>query len=409
MISINKAYFWILLWMTFALVISPKMVTFADEFGALLMLVVMFLDIVLNRQWARYKCVYLLFGIMAFYAAYSMYAVHYNNTRAIALDWLLEQKPFLPFFFTMAIKPRLTEAQKSVIRAVCVVLTVVLILIFLSGTTLKLLHHVMYIGSSCYMMALICAVCSVNPRTNTIPQKHLILCIFILCVGLLSTRSKYYGEFVLALAMLIFYKPSMFKGFKPIYLVAMLLVAGAVVLVAWTKIEYYFFNTEFLNSEERVQNFARPALYYGAFCLLLIHPIFGSGLASFASFASTTSVNYSLAYAKVGLDKVWGLSPTFDDFICDAFYPTLAQFGIVGIVLIVWLYVWIVRKTRVLRDNNGSKLYAVGLLCVCYIAIQNVAATSLMQSDGMYSMMILGLIAGESLRKEQENKTKETI
>ncbi|MCF0204043.1 MAG: hypothetical protein HUK12_01865, partial [Muribaculaceae bacterium] len=238
---------------------------------------------------------------------------------------------------------------------------------------------------------------------------HLILCIFILCVGLLSTRSKYYGEFVLALAMLIFYKPSMFKGFKPIYLVAMLLVAGAVVLVAWTKIEYYFFNTEFLNSEERVQNFARPALYYGAFCLLLIHPIFGSGLASFASFASTTSVNYSLAYAKVGLDKVWGLSPTFDDFICDAFYPTLAQFGIVGIVLIVWLYVWIVRKTRVLRDNNGSKLYAVGLLCVCYIAIQNVAATSLMQSDGMYAMLILGMLAGESLRKEQENKTKETI
>ena len=77
-------------------------------------------------------------------------------------------------------------------------------------------------------------------------------------------------------------------------------------------------------------------LYVTGGQILLDYFPFGSGLASFASNAS--AVNYSTLYYDYGLDKVWGLSPSKTDFICDAYYPSLCQFGVVGVCLFIYLW-----------------------------------------------------------------------
>lgn len=68
-------------------------------------------------------------------------------------------------------------------------------------------------------------------------------------------------------------------------------------------------------------------MYLHGFTILFDYFPFGSGLASFASFPSAE--NYSSLYYEYGLNNIGGLSPDMPDFICDAFYPTLAQFGII--------------------------------------------------------------------------------
>lgn len=58
---------------------------------------------------------------------------------------------------------------------------------------------------------------------------------------------------------------------------------------------------------------------------------FGCGLGSFGTFASAEY--YSPIYEMYGLNHIWGLSKNMPIFICDAFYPELAQFGIIGAIL----------------------------------------------------------------------------
>ena len=53
---------------------------------------------------------------------------------------------------------------------------------------------------------------------------------------------------------------------------------------------------------------------------------FGSGLGSFGTAAAAKE--YSPLYYKYQLDNVWGLNPENPMFLADAFYPTLAEFGV---------------------------------------------------------------------------------
>ena len=101
-----------------------------------------------------------------------------------------------------------------------------------------------------------------------------------------------------------------------------------------------------MNSREM---WSRPAMMGTLFLILIDYLPFGCGLGSFGTFASAKY--YSNTYAEYGLDKLWGLSEDKPDFIADAFYPELAQFGIVGVVLYFWFWGWILTKA-----NNSQSL-----------------------------------------------------
>ncbi len=404
MLSIRKIYFWIHLYMLFIQVLSPSIFKSADELGVLFMLILICLDMAVNRQVARYKGMFIVAGIISFYALYSLFFLKFNTGKAILVDFVIESKPFVPFFISFAIAPRYTHKECQIMKASALLLAFMLLLIFVTGLTNDLLHHVAYLGSTAFICFLTYIFCSIR-SDGTIKRRDIILACTILAIGLCCTRSKYYGEAVIAIFLLFFYRPGMFKQIKMKQVAIICLVFAAVLIVSWQKINYYFIvgNGDTFDPEV-MESFARPALIGGAYIILCDFPLLGSGLASYATFASSPDVNYSSIYSLYDLDKVYGLSEQMGDFICDIFYASFAQFGLVGIGLFIFFFVWIYQRLRLVLHDESHILFFIGILVVVYVMIENVGSTFFSQSGGLYTMMLLGAIIGKYRHCNKEQR-----
>ena len=126
----------------------------------------------------------------------------------------------------------------------------------------------------------------------------------------------------------------------------------------------------------------------------------GTGLASFASYASST--NYSEVYYEYGINNVYGLSQNFPHFISDAYYPSLAQFGILGAFLFVLFWRWGYKLLlHLVRGKNPEKYkyhFVAGSIIICWVFIESTGGTTFVQSTGLVMMMSLGLLCGKALR-----------
>ena len=368
------------------------------------MLILIGLDMAFNRQIMRYKGMFIVIGILAFYAVYSLSFLHFNTGKAILVDFVIESKPFVPFFISFAIAPRYTHKECQIMKASALLIAFVLLLIFVTGLTHTILYHVAYLGSTAFVCFLTYIFCSIG-SDGTIKRRDMILACTILAIGLCCTRSKYFGEAVMALFFLFFYRPGMFRQIKMKQVVIICLVFAAVLAVSWQKINYYFIvgNGDTFDPEV-MESFARPALIGGAFLILCDFPMLGSGLASYATYASSPSVNYSSIYSLYDLDKVYGLSEQMGDFICDIFYASFAQFGLVGIGLFIFFFVWIYQRLRLVRHDESHILFFIGILVVVYVMIENVGSTFFSQSGGLYTMMLLGAIIGKYRHCNKEQR-----
>ena len=112
---------------------------------------------------------------------------------------------------------------------------------------------------------------------------------------------------------------------------------------------------------------ARGVMYITTGLVLLDYFPFGSGLASFGSPASSTF--YSNLYYKYGLDNVYGLSPDKPDFVSDAFYPILAEFGFVGVVFFI---IFIISLFRMIQKGSCRYNYRLSLIIILSILIESV-------------------------------------
>ena len=138
--------------------------------------------------------------------------------------------------------------------------------------------------------------------------------------------------------------------------------------------------------------FPRPVLYATGGLIILDYFPFGSGLASFATYASYS--NYSDIYYEYGINRVWGLSPEMPDFICDAFYAELAQFGLLGIMLFIYFWYWVYQKFRPLTKNENFKyVFIVGAAALFFILVECTSSTFFIQTPGVIAMMVIGFVA----------------
>ena len=83
------------------------------------------------------------------------------------------------------------------------------------------------------------------------------------------------------------------------------------------------------------------------------------------------------------------------DFICDMFYASFAQFGLIGIGLFIFFFVWVYQRLRLVLHNENHIIFYIGVLAIAYIMIENIGGTSFSQSGGLYTMMLLGAIIGK--------------
>ena len=57
MLSIRKAYYWIFVYFLVIQALAPKLVGFSDELGVLFMLILIALDIAINKNFKRYTSI----------------------------------------------------------------------------------------------------------------------------------------------------------------------------------------------------------------------------------------------------------------------------------------------------------------------------------------------------------------
>ena len=158
--------------------------------------------------------------------------------------------------------------------------------------------------------------------------------------------------------------------------------------VIWDK-----FNLYFIQGTEEDSGVARPLFYITSFKILIDYFPFGSGLASFANNAS--GIFYSPLYYKYDLWQVWGCTPAYPDFVADAFYPNLAQFGIVGVLL--FFYFLYKRYNEITRLKNVDR-YILGLIVLITILFESVADTMILSNRGVLFFLILGMLRNDLLK-----------
>lgn len=374
-------------------------ITLADELLIMFLLALIFTDCLLHRCWSKYKPVWIVLGIMMFYVVYSYTFLNFNTLPYILYDALLELKPYVAFFAIFSIHPEFTPKQKKLISIISIVNCCIIAIALFGGIKLieLIIFHPAYCGTTIIISTLSYLYVNISPTGELAKKKKYLITLFLI-IGLLCTRSKYYGECTIFLFMLYFFRPAMIEKINLKSVIAVASVLILVLIVSWGKIEYYFIkgNSETFDPTV-IESFARPVLYMTGFLIFCDYFPFGSGLASFASFPS--GANYSALYHQYKIDTVYGLTKDNPFFICDAYFPLLAQFGVVGIILFIYFLRFIYKKFKTLLNYNPNLYkyqYIIGIITIIFVLIESTSGTIISQCNGMYLMMLAGMIVGKT-------------
>lgn len=316
-----------------------------------------------------------------FYFAYSFRYSENTSHMAQFTDFVQQIKPFLFFYFFYNIPIDFTARQKIIVKFLCVACTIAfLISYWYFGYKGGLLFHPFALGISCFCFAMLFYfLCS--PST-----KNISIVLFILLVGLISMRAKYIGELVFILATITFVKKRIKINLKYVLVGVATISAGFYLVV--DKLRFYFIHSD---------GAARYLLYKTMPQILIDYFPFGSGLGSYATHAS--GKYYSMLYYKYGIAFGYGMSETNYSYIADTYFPVLAQFGVLGIVLFIIFWY---RRYMELFDVSAHNIreYRVGLIIMAMVMIESVAGPVFVMSYNFIPMAILGTICGmKNLKK----------
>ncbi len=325
----------------------------------------------------QYKPLLILLGIEAFYLAYS-FLIHSNVQVAILNDFVMQSKPYMTFFGLMCLKPQLEQKHMSFMAMSCIVCTAAMGVIYyfyphnVEGTfSGELLTGAAFSSTAVLVAALFYLSCE---KDNALVRTATIL---IMSIGLLAPTSKYMGSLLCSILIIAFVAQPLKVNIR--YIVLGFIVFVAIAWAAWDDFILYFMEDTEYN--------ARPVLYMHMPDILNDYFPFGSGFASYANAASGTW--YSPLYEKYGMENIWGLTEGETLFISDTYYPTLAQFGYVGIALFI-AFIWYIFDcmNKAYGELHDIKRYKVALIIVSFVLIE-ATSSSFINERCITAMMIL--------------------
>ena len=316
--------------------------------------------------------------LMIFYLLYSL-AIRVTTPRGVFLDILQQVRPYAVFYLTWMMAPQFSPKQQKRIK------WVMLLSFFgyLFAFKLKPSLVTPFGGEESAALGQIALCCAmVYYLFSKQTKRNRNITILIMLLGLISGKSKYFGECVCFIALVMFVKSRI--NFTSVSTLLKVGALGAVVIFfTWTKFNAYYVE----GFQEDAQAMARPATYETGMQIMFHDYIpFGSGLGSFGTAAAAKE--YSPIYYKYHLNEIWGLDPGNPMFLADAFYPTLAEFGIVGLFFFLWFW-----KRRLWEANKIPNLiyYRMALMCILALALESTADSSYLSGKGMGYFMILAL------------------
>lgn len=333
-------------------------------------------------------------GLMIFYLVYSL-LIQVTTLRGVYLDLLQQLRPYAVFYLTWMMAPDFSPKQKKRIKWVMLLSFLGYLILF------KIKPSVVtpYGGEESAALgqnALCCAMIYYLFSKQTKRNRN--IAILIMLLGLVSGKSKYFGECVVFIALVMFVKSKI--NFTSVSTLLKVAALGCVVIFfTWTKFNAYYV----AGFQDDAQEMARPLTYETGMEIMFKDYIpFGSGLGSFGTAAAAKE--YSPLYYDYKLDMVWGLTPENPMFLADAFYPTLAEFGIVGLFFFLWFW-----KRRLWECNKIPNIvyYRMALMAILALALESTADSSYLSGKGMGYFMVLALCLNSG--RQQMNCSKRSL
>ena len=335
--------------------------------------------------------------IMTFYVVYSL-AIHVTTPRGVWLDILQQLRPYAVFFITWMLNPQFTPRQQKLIKWVMLLSFAGYLVAFFINPTLVDLNAGAGEGGTesapLGQLALCCGMIFYLFSKQRPNDRRIALLIVLL--GLISGKSKYFGECVCFIALVFFvHKKIKFDNLTTYLKVGAL---GAVVIFfTWSKFNAYYVE----GMQHDADRMARPMSYQVARRIIFHDYIpFGSGLGSFATAAAAKE--YSPIYYQYHLDDIWGLTPDNPMFLADAFYPTLAEFGMFGLFFFLWFWARRLKEANAIPDVVH---YRMALMCILALALESTADTSYLSGKGMGYFMILAVCLNSGLKSRIRRRT----
>ena len=321
-----------------------------------------------KKPWKEFM---VCFGVIAFYVVYSL-LFGANVSGGVWLDLMQEIRPYSIIFCTWILNPQFTKKQKK-----WMLITMIITLFS------WILYHPQTLDSQVEAefpvlgQLSICTGMSYYLFTKDTKRNRLIA-LFLVLTGMLAPKFKYIGEVVCFIAFIFFLKKRLnFRS--PKTMIYCVLVVTIVLMVSWTRFDAYYVSG--LDNE----GLARPMTYKTGLKILWDYFPFGSGMGSFA--CNGAKVYYSPLYYKYDLNGIWGLG-VVGAFICDAYYPSLAQFGIVGVFFFCWFWKRRLAAFNIIAD---MRYYRVAMVTFCCLAIEQTADSSWLSGKGMGYCMLIAL------------------
>lgn len=354
--------------------------SFIDELQTLLLLCLTFLF----GQKKLFREFYLFLLVSFFYLVKSVLFPN-NVLPAVFVDFVIQLKPFIAFYGAFILYRPFTNKHRDYIKHLCLILAICIFPIALNTEiTEYFFGHVSRLATCFELLSMYYLFLSKQTKHDI-----KISCIMAAC-ALLTLRSKAFG-FVSIYILMMLFAPKLLdrKHVKKTKLFFLgIITISASLYLAWDKINFYFIE----GASREDDMFARPALYYYGVSILNNYPLFGTGLGTYATFASAKY--YSPIYTIYDLRYVNGLS---DDpnigggFISDTFFPELVQFGYVGIFL--FFCFWYKRYSQIRLSLKGNKInYLLGISILIFFFIESVGDSTFTQNRGFTAMLLLGFI-----------------
>ncbi|MDD4822769.1 MAG: O-antigen ligase domain-containing protein [Bacteroidales bacterium] len=334
----------------------------------------------------------IIFSFVAvFYIIYS-FLIHSNSVKAILVDSTVQLKPYIAFFVFYYLGVRFSLKDKKLLRFLLISLMGVSILVVLWGLITGNLVTAMkfvYFHPTRYATALV-LIALFFLYTTEYTKKNALSFIIILSLALIAGKAKTFGFFAAALCIMAFYHYKVkFKfDFKTLLLITAFI--SVIIFVSWKKFAFYFVSF----SVDDEESLARPFLYLTSFYIFLDYFPFGSGLASFATAASGST--YSDIYYQYDLNTIWGLSPDFPAFVADTYYPSLAQFGVFGLLLFIFFWIRIFKEALFyFKRTDDVKCFMIIILLTVFLAIEFIADAAFTNNRGFTTMILIALCLNE--------------
>ena len=337
-----------------------------------------------KRPWKEFL---VCLSIITFYVIYSL-LFGANVAESVWIDLMQEIRPYTIIFCTWILNPRFTNIQKKwMLRTM--VLTLFSWILYHPATFESQNAEFPVLGQLA-----ICTGMSWYLFTKATKRNRYIALLLVL-TGMMAPKFKFIGEVVCFIAFVFFIKQRLnFKSPKTMIYVA--LVIAIILMLTWTRFDAYYVSG--LQNEE----LARPMTYKTSLRILWDYLPFGSGMGSFA--CNGAWQHYSPLYFKYNLDGIWGLSPNAGGFICDAYYPTLAQFGIVGVFFFCWFWKRRLAAFDIIAD---MRYYRVAMITFCCLAIEQTADSSWLSGKGMGYCMLIALCLNANRNAMEQRRREE--